>query len=84
MDAPAGHDTDAEHDDGAVAALDSAMQWTQGVVKAMTKLTDSDFEVMKLFDHPVLLSPSDAVKYEIVSAVAEPKIAAGSQAKIVV
>lgn len=63
--------------------LDAALQWTKDVVKATTKFTDSDFNTMKLFDHPVLVGAADAAKHGIVSSVTEPTIPASSQPRIV-
>lgn len=63
--------------------LSSALDWTREILKTATKLTDSDFEAMKLLDKPVLIEPSRAVQVGIVSAIAEPSIPANSQPRVV-
>jgi ATP-dependent Clp protease, protease subunit len=64
--------------------LSDAVVWSQEVIKATTKLMDSDFERMKLFDHPVIIGPADAAKYGLVSSIEEPSISAANQPRIVV
>ncbi len=64
--------------------LDYSAEWSREIIKATTKLTDGDFERMKLFDHPVILSPSDAAKHGLVSQVTEPNIPVGCDPRVVV
>jgi len=64
--------------------LDSALAWTREIVKATTKLTDADFESMKLFEKPVLIEPSRALECGLISEIKEPAIPVGSQPRVVV
>jgi len=66
-----------------IILLNAAMVWTKEVVKATTKLTDDDFQTMKLFDHPVLIAGAAASEHGIVTSITEPSILAGSQPRIV-
>jgi ATP-dependent protease ClpP protease subunit len=64
--------------------LDGAVDWSKDVIKSRTKLTDEDFDKLKLFDHPHLMTASAAAKHGIVSAVKEATVPVGSQHRVVV
>jgi ATP-dependent protease ClpP protease subunit len=64
--------------------LNGAMAWTQEIVKSRTTLTENEFNSLHLFDRPVLVSCTDAARYGIISGIAEPRIPAGSDPRIVV
>lgn len=64
--------------------LNSAMLWTQEIVKTTTKLTQSDFDSLHLFDRPVLINAADAAKHGIVTSITEPSIPQGSDPRIVI
>lgn len=64
--------------------LYDAVRWSSDVIKATTKLTDTDFARLKLFDRPVMMSPADAREHGLVSGVEKPSISAGGQSRIVV
>jgi ATP-dependent protease ClpP protease subunit len=64
--------------------LDSALAWTREVVKASTKLVDADLESMKLFEKPVIIDPSSALKYGLISEIKEPAIPLGSEPRVIV
>jgi ATP-dependent protease ClpP protease subunit len=64
--------------------LDSALLWTREIVKATTKLTDADFESMKLFEKPVLIEPSRALECGLISEIKEPAIPGDSQPRVVI
>jgi len=65
-------------------ALDSALAWTRGVIKASTKLVDADFESMKFFEKPVIIDPSSALKYGLIGEIREPAIPLGSEPRVIV
>ena len=56
--------------------LDAAVEWSRETLKADSKLTDSDFKTMQLFQVPKIITASEAASYGIVTAVVEPKIKA--------
>ena len=64
--------------------LDAALLWTREIVKATTKLTDADFEAMKLFEKPVLIEPGRALECGLISEIKEPAIPADSQPRVVI
>ncbi|MGB8274369.1 MAG: ATP-dependent Clp protease proteolytic subunit [Alphaproteobacteria bacterium] len=63
--------------------LSDALKWTQEIVKARTRLTDSDFDAMKLFDQPVIMTPDDAAAAGLVARIAEPSIPACTRPLVV-
>ena len=63
--------------------LNGALEWSKDIIKSRTKLTDEDFEKLKLFDHPHLMTASAAAKHGIVSSVKEASVPAGSQPRVV-
>jgi ATP-dependent protease ClpP protease subunit len=67
----------------AALLLSNALDWTKDILRAETKLSDDKLKAMKLFDEPHVMFPAEAAKMGLVSAVAEPTIAAGSQPRIV-
>lgn len=64
--------------------LDSGLAWTREIVKAATKLTDADFERMKFFEKPVIIDPSSALQYGLISEIKEPAIPLGSEPRVIV
>jgi ATP-dependent protease ClpP protease subunit len=64
--------------------LDTATSWSKDIIKATTKLTDSDFERMKLFDHPQIMDLTCAATAGLIMSVREPKIPATSQPRVVI
>lgn len=52
--------------------MSNALDWYRQILKTETKLTDSDIDNMKLLKDPYSMSPSEALKYEIVRDVLEP------------
>jgi ATP-dependent Clp protease protease subunit len=64
--------------------LGGALEWSKKIIKTKTKLTNAEFESRKMFDNPARFSAADAVTAGIVSSVAEPKIPAGSQPRVVI
>jgi ATP-dependent Clp protease protease subunit len=62
--------------------LQSADAWTRDILKASTQLTDGDFETLKLFREPRIIDPGSATNMGLIAAVAEPRIAVGSQARV--
>jgi len=63
--------------------LAAALDWTREVIKASTNITDQDFDSLKLFDQPVLIEPSRAAQYGLITRIEEPLIPAGSQPRVV-
>ena len=61
-----------------VVVLADALEWSKGILRAETNLTDADFENMKMFNHPVMMDPNQAMNHGIVFGIAEPAIPAGS------
>ncbi len=64
--------------------ISDCISWTKDIIKTTTKITDKDFETMKLFDYPFNMDPASASKTGLISAVAEPRIPAGSQPRVVI
>lgn len=64
--------------------LDAALLWTKEIVKANTKLTDTDFEKRKLFRLPVIYTPREAATAGIVSGIAEPTLSANTDPRTVI
>jgi ATP-dependent protease ClpP protease subunit len=63
--------------------LGDAIAWSKSIIKATTKLTDSDFEAMQLFKHPHIMPPARAVGCDIISAIIEPRMPIDAPAVIV-
>jgi ATP-dependent Clp protease, protease subunit len=64
--------------------LDSALAWTRELVKATTKLTDVDFEGMKLFEKPIMINPRRALECGLISEIKEPAIPVGSHPRVII
>lgn len=63
--------------------LRAAIDWSKNVMKSSTKLTDEDFEHLKLFQQPVMMSAGRAVEYGLVTAIEEAYIPFGSEPRVV-
>jgi ATP-dependent Clp protease protease subunit len=63
--------------------LDSAVNWTKDVLKSTTSFTDEQMKDMNMFQDPILLDAQQALEHGIVQSVSEPKIPAGSHARVV-
>lgn len=64
--------------------LRTALDWTKEVVKSTTKLTDSDFESLNLFNEPHILSASACTECGIVSSIGEPEMKAEFDPRVVI
>lgn len=67
-----------------LAILDSSMNWTVGIVKERTKITDADIESLKLFDHPMILTSARAAELGLVEQVLEPTINRDTGPRVVI
>lgn len=63
--------------------LNNAVEWSKEIIKSKTKLTDKEITSLKLFDHPKLITPSEAVEYGLASEIREPSIPADCQPRVV-
>lgn len=57
--------------------LNHAINWTKDLLKAETKLTDADFDSMKLFDHPLLMDAPMAMQKGVIQATGVASMAKG-------
>jgi|HubBroStandDraft_5_1064220.scaffolds.fasta_scaffold97027_2 ATP-dependent Clp protease protease subunit len=69
---------------GNTLLLTDAVNWTKDILKANTKLADSDFDALKMFNEPLLMDAQRAADVGIVSAIAEPAIPADALPWVVV
>jgi ATP-dependent protease ClpP protease subunit len=63
--------------------LQNATIWSKDIIKASTKLIDSDFERLKLFDHPQIMDLASATSAGLIASISEPTIPLASQPRVV-
>ncbi len=64
--------------------LGSALNLSKEMIKARTALSDSSFDMMKLFYQPFLMDAGSAAEHGLVSAIIEPAIPRETQPRIIV